>query len=372
MDLQQRESATKKRKAFEAFLGKEPNIHPEGKKKEAVEKIFFFSDEQFSEICEDLFEEIDRRQGEHTHALAPVPEYSAKRNAIRGQLSYLERAEMHSLVEDTLLVLRHKHPLHPGDRLECLNQLVEDLQQIVASNTPIESPATHMKNLDRARQRIDAQPDFLSKTEAFLGVLPETIGDPSPQVEEILGVLRESITRERKRSQHQIVVVSDLSEALAKVCNASGCEAYLQQIKAHATIEDHEARKRALTQEAIKEFIRQTKEAPAPTPSQEARPVEADPLNGAIRRLTDIFEEIEQCISHPTTFANLRTATLLLSKERPGLIAAVKASFPDMPNCAAHLANLPVSISVNKEEDALSVAELFYSAVIRTLEIVKR
>lgn len=374
---------SKRKAAFKAFIAREPDLAPEGKKKEAVEKVFFFSDEQFNEICEDLMEEIARRQDNTEPALGFVPTYFHKRNIVREQLSQLEVADMQSLVEDTLLVLMHKHPEGPGDRLECLTKLVEDLQQIVASNTPQASPATLMKSVERTRRAIEQQPDALSKTEVLLEALAESTDELSPSTQELFSMIRQSIAEEKKQPKGPAGLSPELCQAMKTLCNAREREEYTKKMKLHQTIKEDRLRDHAETQTVLDEFLHLAQNLPQQLQNfliregggkdkgegsgegsgQPSGQGSAACLDQAVNRVVSAFAEIEFGISQRAGPCQLNHSVSLLFNDIPELIKALQgASY----NTKA-LESLGRPARVASEQDAVGAAKRVYTALLESL-----
>ncbi|KAI5191584.1 hypothetical protein NECID01_1534 [Nematocida sp. AWRm77] len=361
------EELQRRKNTFKAFIGRDPDTNPTGKKKEAIEKVFFFSDEQFNEICEDLLEEIARRETKETAPLAFGPKYTHKRNIVREQLSLLELADMQSLVEDTLLVLMHKHPESAEDRLECLTKLVEDLQQIVASNTPQSSPATLMRSVERTRLAIEKEKDALSKTEVLLEALAESTEDLSPSTHELFSMIRQSIAEEKKNLKNIAPISPELYAALLATCNAHNREDYAKKMKAHSDLQEPLLKDRMQQQTVIDEFILlcNAKALLPSSPQERPKDEEEAPsaLEKAVCRVTNAFEEIEFAFRNNKSFAQIERSTEQLFKEKPGLIKALQAE----KRRTKALEALPAIPEVRTEKDAMSSAKTLYMALLSSL-----
>lgn len=351
----------KRKETFRRFLKREPNRHPEGRKKEAVEKVFFFSDSQFAEICEDLVEEIERREEGTKHSLEYVEEYAPKRNTIREQLSLLEQDEIESLVEDTLLVLCHKHPESEVDRLQCLNKIVSELQEIVASNTPASSPAAQLKSLEKIRRDVSSHPELLPNVEALLRVSREKKSEL--HIEEVLLLLEEIARKERQNSEKEKAapLPEETKKAILRICKREGSKEY----KAFAA--KSKAEKTAVEQKAFQELVRISQR-----PLSSPRPSKTNSLKEAAKRTINIFEEIEVEMLHheradpgrqlhETSLLAKRVRQLL--EEKPRLIKALK----EKKRNTLLAESLPSTARIRTEQDVLHIAQKFYDVIMQIM-----
>ncbi|KAI5191195.1 hypothetical protein NEMIN01_1403 [Nematocida minor] len=201
------EEINERRLLFEEFL--EGHVQPpiEGQKKEAIEKVFFFNDQQFNEVCEDLKEEILRRKENGQHEF--VPKYSLKRNTIREQISLLEEEELKSLVEDTYLVLKHKNATGPEDELACLNVLVQGLEEIIGKNSGnykgtaknLDSPSAVIISIEKLKQELEVETESEKKIEILLNIIDKHVSDLS--ILELLDMIRSNLNT-IKTQKHQM------------------------------------------------------------------------------------------------------------------------------------------------------------------------
>lgn len=200
------EEINERRLLFEEFL--QGHVQPpiEGQKKEAIEKVFFFNDQQFNEVCEDLKEEIHRRR--INGKLEFVPKYSLKRNTIREQISLLEEDELKSLIEDTYLVLKHKNAASPEDELDCLNVLVKGLEEIIGKNSSSykgsvkdqESPSAIVISIEKLKQDLEVETDTEKKIDILLSIVDKHTDDLN--IQEVLSMIRANLdTIKSQRSQ---------------------------------------------------------------------------------------------------------------------------------------------------------------------------
>ncbi|KAH9386008.1 uncharacterized protein NEMAJ01_0904 [Nematocida major] len=188
------EEIQERRALFEEFLQGHEQPPIEGNKKEAIEKVFFFNDQQFSEVCEDLKEEILRRSKQEK--LEFISKYTLKRNTIREQISLLEEDELKSLVEDTYLVLKHKHAEGPEDELECLNVLVQSLEEIIGKNTASykgtlkseDSPSAIIISVEKMKDELEKEAEAEKKIEILLRMIDKQV--PDLCIQELLSMIQ--------------------------------------------------------------------------------------------------------------------------------------------------------------------------------------
>ncbi|KAI5181577.1 hypothetical protein NEOKW01_1753 [Nematocida sp. AWRm80] len=370
MDPSQREEIQTRKRIFEEFLGGKPSTQIEGVKREAVEKVFFFSDQQFNEVCEDLLEEIDRRARKDANPLKFNPQYSLKRNTIREQMSLLECEDMKSLVEDAFLVLNHKHPETPEDRLQCLNQLVEGLQEIVASNTPQDCASSLVMAAERVKKDVLAQTNPIVKLELLLNLLAESTYDTSANTQEILSLMRNALEEENTRMQQTVELSPALYDSLEKACLSKSRPEYLAAMAAHSQIPDPNAMAHQKTLCTIAEFMQLVNEnqfvqqkPPQPTPSALPIAQAKDTLEIVIRRVIDSFEDLEQCIVSSKPLPEYQKCIKALSQEKPNLLIA----YTELAMNTKLVEALPISDSIASDKEALSIAKHYYTALMETL-----
>jgi hypothetical protein len=316
------------RKVFESYVG-DLSGEIEGSKKEAVEKLFFLTETQFSEICEDLVEEIERRKEGREEMLSPSQKYPHKRNVIREQLSFLENEEMCGLVGDTLLVLRHKNPMFPEDRVECLDRLVRDLQEIVASNTPVESPAASLKALEADRRKVYSAKGFPGKLSAFFIYARRVMKDSDL---EMLEHMEQELAKEK-------CVLAEAAEELAmRECKEK--ESAFFQVD---LIEDPFERKAKIAVECAK-MLRETK------PSA---------LDKAVSAVASSFEEIELCIEEERQVDSFQKACSSLYSGARGLLRCMK----DRPHRSLRELESLKAPSIKSECEAMAFAAEANSAI---------
>lgn len=203
---------------FEEFL--QGHVQPviEGHKKEAIEKVFFFNDQQFNEVCEDLKEEILRRK--ENGKLEFIPKYSLKRNTIREQISLLEEEELKSLVEDTYLVLKHKNAENPEDQLECLTVLVQSLEEIIGKSGPThkglgrneDSPSAVVMSIEKLKQNLKTESEAERKIEILLEIIEKQVPDLNTQ--ELLDLARVELNTIKRQKQKMTAEISTLKSEI--------------------------------------------------------------------------------------------------------------------------------------------------------------
>ncbi|KAI5136350.1 hypothetical protein NEAUS04_0081 [Nematocida ausubeli] len=205
---------------FAQFLEGYPSPIIEGQKKEAIEKVFFFNDQQFSEVCEDLKEEIIRRR--ENGSIEFVPNYSLKRNTIREQISLLEEEELKSLVEDTYLVLKHKNAKTPEDELPCLTALVQSLEEIIGkSGSPYKgtvksqgSPSAIIISVEKLRKDLEVEAAAEGKIEILLTMIEKQVSDLC--IQELLDSIRKQLniinTQKQTMSAEILTLKNDIKD----------------------------------------------------------------------------------------------------------------------------------------------------------------
>lgn len=345
--------AAEVRKTFEEFVGNAREVLLSGGKKEAVEKVFFLTDTQFREICEDLVEEIGRRKAGTESNLRPGEGFSQKRNLIREQLALLEEDEMRGLVQDTLLVLKHKYAVQPEDRLECLDLLVKDLQVIVASNTPQESPAEVMKALEAAKRKIKDEKDVTLKMKEFIvysrGVCSGQRADMTDLLDHLEASLGKGAISQSEAKQPSIT--PELEQALEDFCRGRGSKEYAKNIDALGNIPDAPERRQSKIQMTIQEFIRL-----AGLP---------DTPECAVGKLVAAFEDMETCVESRLPLEEFKSAAATLHERARNLLAALRPGpYGDLRELEK-IQGAPQKI--NSEADAIYLAGLVYSAANKAL-----
>ncbi|KAI5187541.1 hypothetical protein NEHOM01_2256 [Nematocida homosporus] len=371
MENKAQDEIQRRKKVFRDFLGCKPSTKVEGMKREAVEKVFFFSESQFNEVCEDLLEEIQRRNAQVAAPLEFIPHYSLKRNTIREQMSLLESADMRSLVEDAFLVLSHKHPDSPEDRLECLNVLVGGLQEIVASNIPQDSPASIMKSIENARRQIEVEKDPLVKMEFFLDTLSETSYDTSQSTQELFSMMRQSIKEEKKRMQYTATVSAELLAALELLCTQKGRADYLETMKKHDEINDHALKNHHRTNTTIQEFLQISKSLTDRESLQKEKKALAaqkaaessESITTVVEQIIQTFGEIEFCIEKSLDLKSLQKSTARLFQHKPLLVKV----FQKADKSSRDIESLPVNANITSEQEAITIAKRYYSAISQAL-----
>lgn len=207
-----------RRLLFEEFLEGHEQPPIEGHKREAIEKVFFFNDQQFNEVCEDLKEEIIRRRT--NGKLEFVPKYSLKRNTIREQISFLEEEELKSLIEDTYLVLKHKNATCPEDELECLNVLVKGLEEIIGKNSANykgsvkneESPSAILISIEKLKQELEAEDDSEKKIDILLSIVDKHTTDLN--IQELLDMIRANLNISKTQKSKMACEISNLKNEI--------------------------------------------------------------------------------------------------------------------------------------------------------------
>lgn len=357
-----------------------------GRKKEAVEKIFFLTENQFNDICVDLYEEIGRRKSKKSAPLESKKEYGAKRNMVREQLSFLEEGDLKNLVHDTLLVLRHKHSTSSEDRLECLDSLVRDLQTIVSSNTPCEepSPAANVKYHQSEKNRIMHEPDAKKKADHFFTYLKSTFSTHKIMHEDILRHMEDALAPvlllpsapcpggERKGAEQTQAAAASPPEPCVCSQDASfekvesflektgDCndEAYLEhkkQLESARSIKDEGLRKSTVMKEkaALFEYALQKMEERAGAPKTAAGPASPPRAETYVNQLATNMGELQMCIDEKKPIGDHKSAVLrmvasaeemaVLGKKSPSLREHVQA----LEALCANAKKTPSSIDAN-------------------------
>ncbi|EIJ88330.1 hypothetical protein NEPAR06_1648 [Nematocida parisii] len=308
------EEINERQDLFRQFLEGHPEPVIEGPKKEAIEKVFFFNDQQFSEVCEDLKEEILRRKNNGT--IEFIPKYSLKRNTIREQISLLEEEELKSLVEDTYLVLKHKNAKSPEDELPCLNSLVQSLEEIIGKNTSTykgtvnnqNSPSAIIIAVEKLRKDLEIEAAAEGKIEILLNMIDKQTSDLA--------------TQELLDSAHaQLKIIKTQKQAMAT-----------EILTLKNEINDMHIERDMETETTAYE----------------------DTVDSVVERITSHFYEIEYILSN-NGGAGLSKCLDLLNKERETLLTL--SSTKEIKD----LGNIPKTLS---EKDLLPKIAEYYSAVL--------
>ncbi|KAI5171897.1 hypothetical protein NEFER03_1162 [Nematocida sp. LUAm3] len=379
----------KRKKAFQDALGGKPSTQLDETKREAVEKVFFFSEQQFNEVCEDLMEEIERRKAEKPSAVAFNQEFSLKRNTIREQMSFLEEKDLHSLIEDLLLVLNHKYPDSPEDRLVPLNQMVDGLQEIVASNVPHSSPSSKIKKTEEVRRKIEKEKDPLKKLEILTESLPQHMDqEKAEELNEFLILIRNALREERKEKEYNVIVTAELLCAMEALCKKEGRQEYMNRIEEHKKLQDEILQKHHLTKETINEFLivhqnmlnykeeadkssleakaqKEEKPVHGPMPlcaTSQTKSVDQS-VDTAISEVIFLFEELEYDIEKKKDITILQKTIKALCEKKDSLISSFKASNYK----TQEIERLPAYKPINSSTDAIEVVQKYYEALISCL-----
>jgi len=347
---------------FLAYLGKQPSRDLDKRRKEAIEKIYFFTDKEFDEICEDIAEEISRRKTKEKKPLEKFSSYTLKRNGVKEQLALTSDKELASLVEEILIVLMHKYPESPEDKIEFLERLSEKLSQLVENLTPKQSPAESVKNIESVRRAIEKEKDSLIRTEILVEALAASIKDASPQTEDLFDLVRRSIEDEKKQMRRISQIPKELYSALEAICALEGRKEYVDKIKTLEKLENKEEQQAVKAEITVAEFLSVSNKITASFPERKTKEKEKT-LEEAVLRIKSIFEEIEFEITSALSSGTIEKHVSLLYQERPHLIHSLKAA-QLRTDPLERLSHVP---ALAQEQDLFNAAKRFYTALLACL-----
>lgn len=182
------------------------------RQKEAVEKMIFLTNDQFSELLEDVCNEIDMRN-KNELCYVKHPDLSDKRNLSRKKLRGLDFSKFSNLVTDVLLVLNHRVPSR-NKKQPGMDDMLSDLEDILSGLKRRKSDEEKVANM------LNSVTDFQEQNRIFTAYLKNNFqkNRMDTSVIDVMEKRAEDYFRE------------DFSRFIEYLCNAKGFLDYLDKI----------------------------------------------------------------------------------------------------------------------------------------------